>query len=58
MWCIIYGDPVYGLKIIGPFSTEDDAIRYADQHIDTDWWQANLEAPQELSKDQAHDSIY
>jgi hypothetical protein len=42
---IVRGDPINGLSFIGPFKTGDDAMNWADAHIDdTDWWIAPLEA--------------
>jgi len=58
MWCIIYGDPICGLKVIGPYPDEDKCYRYANDHVDVDWWVANLEAPQELSENAPHEPTY
>lgn len=46
MHIIIYGDPVDGLKFIGPFNTSEEAAAYASSgHFDGyDWWVAPLEA--------------
>lgn len=43
---ILYGNPVDGLKVIGPFSDIDDAITFGDDELDgVDWCVAPLETP-------------
>lgn len=42
---VIYGDPIDGIVLIGPFETPDDATRYAEQTFKADWWIAPLQAP-------------
>ncbi len=43
---IAYGNPVDGFTFEGPFSSRDAAIEYGDS-VDTEWWVANLDAPEE-----------
>jgi hypothetical protein len=46
MTVIVIGDPINGIRIVGAFNTEEDAVTWADRHCeDTDWWTAPLEAP-------------
>lgn len=51
MAVIMVGDPVNGLRIIGPFKTNAEALDWADRHIeDSDWWAADLEAQSEWER--------
>lgn len=40
---IIYGNPVDGLAVVGPFELYGDAEAYAEKKIDDGWWITNLE---------------
>lgn len=46
---ILVGNVVDGMRIIGPFESEsDDAMDYADQHLDDETWVvADIEAPED-----------
>lgn len=46
---IVYGDPVDGFNFVGPFDDRDEAVRYAEFDVGTDWWIAELDAPAEES---------
>ncbi len=35
---LIVGDPVNGFQFIGPFDSEDDAIRHGDIHYSESTW--------------------
>ncbi len=38
-YILIYGTPIDGFTIVGPFDGPDDAIKHAeDNRIDADWW--------------------
>lgn len=41
---IVLGNPIDGIRLIGPFDTSDDANVVAEQHFPNDtWWIADLE---------------
>ena len=45
---LVIGDPINGIRIVGPFETAEAAVTWADGHCeDTDWWTAPLEAQTE-----------
>jgi len=44
---LIVGNPVQGVRVIGPFADADTAQDHASAWSDTDWWLAELEPPKE-----------
>ena len=49
MHIIIYGDPVDGLRFIGPFETAEEAVSSAEnwRNVRNDtWWVAKMESPE------------
>ena len=48
MYAIMYGNPVDGFGLLGPFTDSEDAINYAEERRETEWWLMALEAPVEL----------
>ena len=50
MHIVVAGDPVYGFEFYGPFRTLPDALEWADEHLDTDWWAAPLQIELENEK--------
>ncbi|RQH02734.1 hypothetical protein [Paraburkholderia dinghuensis] len=51
--CIVIGNPLDGLQIIGPFDDDDDARCYAEQKLSGEWWITEMLEP-EPAKEQ-HD---
>lgn len=48
MFVLIFGNPIDGLELIGPFDDSAAAIDYAENRVDPcgmDWWIAQLNAP-------------
>jgi hypothetical protein len=54
MYVLITGNPVDGISLIGPFTDSEEAIEYAEVHINGpgEWWLAEVEAPQEQEQEQ------
>lgn len=48
MHVVMFGNPVDGFKIFGPFKTGDDAARWASEEVDDTWWIAPLEHPDSM----------
>lgn len=49
MSVVVFGNPVDGIQVIGPFDTGEDATRWADLVFnDGDWWVVPLEATEEF----------
>lgn len=46
MFVLVIGNPVDGLKFIGPFDTADEAIEYADENADDAFWVASIQSPE------------
>lgn len=44
-WCVMCGNPVGGFDVYGPFSSNDEAVEWADGLIDKDWWIMRLQKP-------------
>lgn len=45
-YLVVYGNPVDGLRFVGPFGTHEEACEYADVDNPSDeWWIAELEVP-------------
>lgn len=42
---IICGSPMSGLSFIGPFVSTDEALRYAEERLGSDWMLSMLEKP-------------
>ena len=43
---IMYGNPVDGIKIVGPFASSEEAINYGDEALsDTEWWLTSIQRP-------------
>lgn len=44
-YLVMEGRPDRGLRFFGPFSTEDDAVRWAEKHLFAKewWWTATLD---------------
>lgn len=50
MYVVVFGNPLDGLEIVGPFQDADDALHYADCNLSGEtWWTYQLSAPVELS---------
>jgi hypothetical protein len=48
MHVVVYGNPIDGVFIVGPFKTGEDAMRYGEtEHDAQNWWIAPLHAPAE-----------
>lgn len=42
---LVIGNPMDGLSFIGPFTDDEEAMEYADQHYGgTNWWLTTIEA--------------
>jgi hypothetical protein len=49
MHVVLYGNPVDGLQVIGPFKTEEDAAEWADFVFNgSDCWTVPLEAQDDI----------
>lgn len=47
MAAIMFGNPVYGFRFIGPFDSKVDAVEYANEQImELDWWVIELDDPE------------
>ena len=48
MFVILYGNPVDGMSIIGPFPTSEDANGHAEDTLNGngEWWVVELESPE------------
>lgn len=45
---VMYGNPVDGFRIVGPFEDRDEAVKYGESEpSQNDWWIAELDAPAE-----------
>ena len=44
-WIIIHGNPGDGFAYFGPFTTVEEAMRWAENNLDRDWWIADLSKP-------------
>lgn len=45
---VMYGNPVDGFRIVGPFEDRDAAVQYGESEpSQNDWWIAELDAPAE-----------
>jgi hypothetical protein len=42
MHIVVAGNPIDGFEFYGPFRTEPDAIEWAGENLDGDWWTASL----------------
>lgn len=50
---LVTGNPVDGLSFIGPFTDDEEAMEYADQHYGgTDWWLTTIEAGATAARDE------
>lgn len=50
---LVYGNPIDGLKFIGPFGDAEAATEYAEKYgIEADWWLTELESIQQFAKNQ------
>ncbi len=49
MHVVIYGNPVDGIQIVGPFKTGEEARTFAEAERDPDWWIAPLQSPKDWS---------
>lgn len=47
MHVVMIGNPVDGFTIYGPFKTGEDAILWAQDEVETDWWIAKVFPPYE-----------
>ena len=48
---VVLGNPIDGLQFTGPFSSIDDAVAWAEEVCETDWWIVPLEEPRkEIAK--------
>lgn len=47
MVVVLYGNPLDGLRIVGPFDSPADALAYTEHPADgeRDWWIAEVDAP-------------
>jgi hypothetical protein len=43
-YIVVVGDPVDGFEFYGPFNTEPEAIEWAGENLNGDWWTASLSA--------------
>ena len=55
MHVVLYGNPVDGIKLFGPFKTGDEAVRWAGREIDDAWWIAPLSHPDDFSAEDDED---
>ena len=48
LYILVIGNPVDGFGYIGPFEDSEDAVSYADKHLDdrSDWWISSMEKPE------------
>ena len=45
-YLVVFGDPIGGLRFVGPFADRDDAVTYAEFDArPEDWWIAELNQP-------------
>ena len=52
MHVVMFGNPIDGLQIVGPFKTADDACQWADlANLSADWWIAPLQAKEAFEVD-------
>lgn len=42
---IVWGNPLDGTEIIGPFPSSAAANEYAERYLDGDWWVTELYPP-------------
>lgn len=46
MFVLVIGNPIDGLKFIGPFYTSDAAIEYADENAEDAFWITEMKNPE------------
>jgi len=42
-YIVVDGNPVTGFDHYGPFDTPEEAVKYAQDEMETDWWIAPLQ---------------
>jgi hypothetical protein len=49
-WCVVLGDPIRGVQVVGPFDNGAEAVTYGDAEQGNEtWWVVRLLAPEEVT---------
>ena len=48
---VIFGNPIDGMSIIGPFNHAPEAVDWADENADGTWWVAPLHHQEEFEEE-------